>query len=392
MSGSVAGEARPLLVVLSHLRWDFVFQRPQQLLSRAANDYRVVYIEEPVREQCAEPRIVSRMRGGVEVVQPHVPEELDDPQTLAFQKRVVDRYTADNQRMILWFYTPMALPFARHVAADAIVFDKMDELAAFKNAPPVLLALEQELLDLADIVFTGGASMHAAAAHRHENIHCFPSSVDTAHFGKARAGAFVDPEDQQALARPRIGFFGVIDERFDVPLLAAVAARRPDWNFVMLGPVVKIDSATLPRAANIHWLGGKDYQQLPSYLAHWDVGWMPFAINEATRFISPTKTPEFLAAGLPVVSTAIRDVVQPYGDAGLVTIAADPCATEAAIDALLGPFANDRLDCVDAHLSRSSWDSTWRAMHSLVAAVGAVPADKAPAHARNIPTMEFDYV
>lgn len=391
MSDSAAVPARPMLLALSHLRWDFVFQRPQQLLSRAARDYRVVYIEEPVREASVEPRVVAGFRGdGVELVQPHVPDSYDDAQTSAFQKEVVDTYAKAADGLTLWFYTPMALRFTRHVAADVIVFDKMDELSAFKNAPPELLALEQELLDLADVVFTGGASMHEAANDRHENIHCFPSSIDAPHFAAARGG-LLDPGDQQALAHPRIGFFGVIDERFDIALLADVAARRRDWQFVMLGPVVKIDPATLPQGPNLHWLGSKDYRQLPEYLAHWDIGWMPFAINDATRFISPTKTPEFLAAGLPVVSTAIRDVVRPYGEAGLVTIATNAEQTVDAIAVLLAARPAGWLERVADQLARSSWDSTWDAMnrllHDTVVFPGAPMLDRA-----TTPTKEYSNV
>ena len=216
------------------------------------------------------------------------------------------------------------------------------------------------------LMFTGGASMHRAAEHRHANIHCFPSSIDTAHFTVARTKEGADPEDQAAIARPRLGFFGVIDERFDIDLLGRVAALRPDWQFVMIGPVVKIDPATLPQAANIHWLGGKQYADLPGYLAHWDIGFMPFAINESTKYISPTKTPEFLAAGLPVVSTAITDVVTPYGDKRLVEIASTAEETVAAVERCFARERGPWLEAVDAQLSGGSWDSTWDAMRALM--------------------------
>ena len=104
----------------------------------------------------------------------------------------------------------------------------------------------------------------------------------------------------------------------DFELLSGVARARPGWSFVMLGPVVKIDEESLPRAANIHYLGSKSYAELPRYASGWDVALLPFARNESTEFISPTKTPEYLAAGLPVVSTSIRDVVRPYQELGLV--------------------------------------------------------------------------
>ena len=352
---------KPTLIVLSHLRWDFVTQRPQHLLTRAARDYDVRFVEEPVWGE-APATVVRLARGDVTVVQPYLPHGAD---AVAEQRAIIDAEVADAAGpVILWFYTPMALPFARHVPADLIVFDKMDELSAFKGASPELLALEQELLDLADIVFTGGAAMHEAAAHRHDNIHCFPSSIDTAHFAAAREGGLAEPADQETIQQPRIGFFGVIDERFDIELLRATAALDPHLQYVMIGPVVKIDLATLPQAANIHWLGGKDYAELPAYLAGWKVGWMPFAINESTRFISPTKTPEFLAAGLPVVSTAIRDVIRPYGEAGLVEIADTAEETLAAFVKVLSRPRKDWLARVDAQLATGSWDRTWAAMRA----------------------------
>ena len=228
---------------------------------------------------------------------------------------------------------------------------------------------EKSLLETADLVFTGGASLHTATRARRADAHCFPSSIDSAHFRTARDGQLADPADQAGIGRPRIGFFGVIDERMDLALVAEVAALRPDWQLMMIGPTAKIDPADLPRAANIHWLGSKDYPQLPQYLAHWDLAWMPFALNESTRYISPTKTPEFLAAGLPVVSTPIHDVVEPYGRRGLVGIAVDAPAMIAAIERLL---AEDRAAraarriAADAHLAGSSWDRTWAAMRDLI--------------------------
>ena len=226
-------------------------------------------------------------------------------------------------RSIAWYYTPMMLPFSKHVTPDVTVYDAMDELSKFKFAPEHLLDLEQELIDRADVVFTGGSSLYEAKKDRHDNVHCFPSSVDRTHFCKARARQF-DPADQEDLPKPRLGFYGVIDERFDIELLAKVAEMRPDWSFVMVGPVVKIATEDLPKRPNIHYLGGKTYGQLPAYLSGWDVALMPFAMNESTQFISPTKTPEYLAGGKPVVSTPIRDVVRHYGELEGVKIASTP--------------------------------------------------------------------
>jgi glycosyltransferase involved in cell wall biosynthesis len=264
------------------------------------------------------------------------------------------------RRLILWFYTPMAVGLADDLSADAWVYDCMDELSAFDFAPAGLGRREDALLSRADVVFAGGRSLHAARRLRRPDTRLFPSSVDAAHFRRARTPR-TDPPDQAGIGRPRVGFFGVIDERMDLDLVEQTARRLPEVEFVMLGPVVKVDPARLPRGSNIHWLGPKSYADLPEYLANWDAGWMPFALNRATRFISPTKTPEFLAAGLPVTSTAVPDVVHDYGDTGLVRIA-DAGTMSATIDASLRERSADWTARVDALLARTSWDATWAGM------------------------------
>jgi UDP-galactopyranose mutase len=254
----------------------------------------------------------------------------------------------------------MMLKFSRGLSPICVVYDCMDELANFRFAPPELTGLERELFRAADVVFTGGYSLYEAKRGQHRNVHPFPSSVDRVHFGKARA-AVADPADQAGIAGPRLGFFGVVDERMDLDLLAAIADADPRWSVVVVGPVAKIDPADLPRRANLHYLGGKAYDELPSYLAGWNVALMPFAINESTRFISPTKTPEYLAGGKPVVSTPIVDVVRHYGALRGVTIAADASAFVAACrEALALPpsWLND----ADQTLAALSWDETFRQM------------------------------
>lgn len=363
----------PVLIVLSHLRWDFVFQRPQHILTRAAKNYDVYYIEEPIFEGELFSFREARRALGVRVIQPILPLGTSTADSILHQGDVAEAIAAraGGRHLTLWYYTPTALAFGNRIDADLVVFDKMDELASFAFAPPELRAQEAALMDIANVVFTGGASLHAAAAGRHSNIHCFPSSIDTRHFGAARAKRDPDPGDQALLPHPRIGYFGVIDERIDLRLIAEVAALRPNWQLVMVGPTAKIDPAALPQAANIHWLGGKDYQELPAYLAHWDIGWMPFALNDATRFISPTKTPEFLAAGLPLLSTPIHDVVEPYGRLGLVEIInTAPALVEAGdrmlADARLPARVAARLAATDSQLATGSWDATWAAMRALM--------------------------
>ena len=304
----------PDLVCFSHLRWDFVYQRPQHLLSRYAQERRVFYVEEPIFDNGSMYLEITQRDCGVHVVVPHLPEGLRSEIALeAVQRGMIDKMFKEHaiSDCVLWYYTPMSLGFTRHIEPHATIYDCMDELSAFKGAPPALREREDELFRRADLVFTGGRSLYEAKRERHPAVHAFPSSIDYAHFAQARALS-AEPDDQSAIPHPRLGFFGVIDERFDIELLEGVAAARPRWQFVMIGPVVKIDPATLPRLRNIHFLGGKTYKELPAYLAGWDVALLLFARNESTRFISPTKTPEYLAAGKPVVSTSIRDVVRPY--------------------------------------------------------------------------------
>jgi UDP-galactopyranose mutase len=361
---------RESVLCLSHLRWNFVFQRPQHLLSRCAREHDVVFFEEPVFD-AKEPELeVSTSSQGVRVAVPHLAPGTPMEIVEAEQRRMIDRivqHELNGQRPVLWYYTPMPIAFTEQVRARAVVYDCMDELSLFKGAPAVLKEREKLLLEEADVVFTGGHSLyeHKRSHSQHHNIHPFPSSVDVPHFARGRQ-ELPQPPDQAGIPTPRVGFFGVIDERMDIELVGQLAEMRPDLHFVMIGPVVKIDPADLPRRPNIHYLGGKSYDELPAYLAGWDVAILPFARNESTRFISPTKTPEYLAAGKPVVSTSIRDVVQPYGRDGLAWIADTASEFSAAIDEALASDRLARLAHVDEFLSSLSWDRTWTDMWNLV--------------------------
>jgi UDP-galactopyranose mutase len=361
------GSPRPDLICLSHLRWDFVFQRPQHLMTRCARDRRVFYLEEPIYDPGGgTPRLEVR-QGPVTVLVPRLREPAAPDAEACTLRDLLDafllRESVDD--FVAWYYTPMALAFSEHLRPAATIYDCMDELSAFKGAPAILKEQEARLLRRADLVLTGGQSLFEAKRHQHANIHAMPSSVDAAHFALARH-ATADPADQQDIPHPRLGFFGVIDERMDLALLDGVAAARPDWHIVMLGPVVKIDPATLPQRPNIHYLGSKSYDDLPRYIAGWDVAILPFARNEATRFISPTKTPEYMAAGRAVVSTSIRDVVRPYGQQGLVRIADEPAAFVEACEAVMAEDPIARRQQADAFLRQTSWDGTWRRIQSLM--------------------------
>jgi glycosyltransferase involved in cell wall biosynthesis len=363
-----------LIVCFSHLRWDFVFQRPQQILTRASRTHAVIYFEEPKFEHCSSASIrVETAQAGIQVVTPILPDWADVTTIVLMQRMLLDQLleTTPFERLITWYYTPMALPFSAHLQPDVCVYDCMDELSAFKDSPAGLLKCEAQLFSTADLVFTGGESLYQAKRGQHSRVYAFPSSIDAPHFRKSR-GDLEDPADQKTIRHARIGFFGVIDERMDLQLVAKTVDRMPDCQFVMLGPVVKIDPAALPMAPNLHWLGGKSYENLPSYLGHWSAGWMPFALNESTRFISPTKTPEFLAAGLPVVSTAITDVVRPYGAMDLVGIADSEDMVAKLRIALDRKADTVWLNKVDAFLAGKSWDKTWDAMIAHLARILAL--------------------
>ncbi len=367
------------IVCFSHLRWAFTFQRPNHLMSRFSNERRVFYIEEPLFDSPVPVVSMEHLSERLTVCVPHLPSNLNG-QSEAALTRLIAEFLAEQQvvRPVLWFYTPMALPLADGIRSSAVVYDCMDELSLFDGAPPELLARERALIERADLVFTGGHSLYEAKRSRHPAVYAFPSSVDVDHFAPG-VRTHMDPEDQRRIPGARIGFFGVIDERMDVELLRAVAAERPRYQFVLVGPIVKISHDVLPRAANIHYLGPRSYARLPAYLQGWDVAIMPFALNDATKFISPTKTLEYIAGGKPVVSTAVRDVVVPYGQNGIVRIA-DQGSFAAAIDAAIAEPRALREQVYQDVLGGTSWEKTWKAMSALI---DPVERDIRPATFRN---------
>ncbi|HLM52951.1 MAG TPA: FAD-dependent oxidoreductase [Pseudoxanthomonas sp.] len=366
------------LIVFSHLRWDFVYQRPQHLLSRLAGHWPIVVVEEPI---AGDPGFdESHPAPGVTVLRPRTRASghgFDGDQLQAvgallrdyMERKSIDQYG-------VWFYTPMALPLLFDLQPQVIVYDCMDELSAFKNAPPQLLAREDRLLQLADIVFTGGPSLYDAKRDRHPNVHCMPSSVDAEHFRGGADPANVSPL-LDGIAHPRLGFYGVIDERLDTDLLAHLADSDPQWQVCVVGPVVKIEESQLPRRPNLHYLPQQDYATLPELLAGWDVCLLPFALNDSTRFISPTKTLEYMCAGKPVVSTAVTDVGRLYGSG--VTVAQD---RDAFVDACHEALAEtpeqreQRLARQQALIASTSWDEAASKMASLISGMPARSADR----------------
>jgi glycosyltransferase involved in cell wall biosynthesis len=364
----------PDLVCFAHLHWDFVWQRPQHLLSRFAQKGRVFYVEDAFfhADDHIEPHMeVKERQNGVKVLVVHLPHRLQGNEQASDQAQVqvLKQFFADNSitTYAFWIYTPMAMNRVHEFQPVLTVYDCMDELAQFKFAPPELRIREQELFKKADLVFTGGQRLYESKREQHNDAHAFPSSIDKDHFGQARNPELAEPGDQAGIPHPRVGFFGVVDERLDIELLGQLATNHLEWQFVIIGPVVKIDPASLPHNANIHYLGGKNYQELPAYLRGWDVATLLFARNESTEFISPTKTPEYLAAGRPVVSTSIRDVVRPYGELNLVQIADDPKDFGQAIAIALeqGKDADWRTR-TDDYLATISWDLTWQNMVNLM--------------------------
>jgi protoporphyrinogen oxidase/glycosyltransferase involved in cell wall biosynthesis len=366
----------PTIVVFSHLRWDFVFQRPQHLLTRLAQHYPVLFVEEPVHDG-GEPFLEkSSPAHNITVCRAHTPVQaggFHDDQIPLVQPMLAD-LLPPGTRPIVWFYTPMALPLLQGLDPSLVVYDCMDELASFKNPPKQLLQRETALLNLADLVFAGGPSLYEAKRTRHPSVHCFPSSVDVAHFGQALDRIRSHPA-QEAIPHPRLGFYGVIDERFDTGLVAALADAHPEWQVVLAGPVAKIGQHELPQRPNIHYMGQQPYEALPQFLAGWDVCLLPFAINDATRFISPTKVLEYMAAELPIVSTPIADVATPYGD--MVAIADGPAEFVAACEAALAMEPAQRAALAEAMretVATTSWDATAGQMRGLL--------DGAPARAQ----------
>jgi UDP-galactopyranose mutase len=357
------------LICFSHLRWRFVFQRPQHLMSRFAKTRPVFFVEEPIFDKGGEAafRCTVCCETGVVIVTPHLPEA-DRERSSHVMKHLLRVFMEREQitRYVAWLYTPLALDFAHEITPLLTVYDCMDELSLFRGASARICEVEQELFERADLVFTGGTSLYEAKRLRHPNVYAFPSGVDVAHFFKARS-IRVPFAEQRSIPGPRLGYAGVIDERLDIELIDQLSERRPTWQIVMLGPVVKIDPTSLPQRHNLHWLGMKHYGDLPNYFAGWDIGLLPFAMNDATRFISPTKTPEYLAAGLHVVSKPIRDVVTPYGDLGMVKIAHDTEEFIAACDGCLASLTPSALRAdIDAFLGTVSWEDTWDAMNKLI--------------------------
>ncbi|MGY3052587.1 glycosyltransferase involved in cell wall biosynthesis [Pedobacter sp. UYEF25] len=355
------------LVCFSHLRWNFVYQRPQHLITRLSEHFNTFYIEEPIFDAGDYPfHSFTEISSTLYVMVPHLNPNLSTKQHADQLKSMLKNIIkVDNgEEFVFWYYTPMALEFTDSFSPALIVYDCMDELSAFKFAPASLKSNEKKLMDRADLVFTGGNTLYEEKKKYHSAIYPFPSSIDKNHFNRARS-LTESPEDQAAIKGIKVGFFGVIDERFDIELVKLMAELRPEWQFILIGPIVKIDPNSLPKLSNIHYLGQRTYQELPAYLSGWDIALIPFLLNESTKYISPTKTPEYLAAGIPVLSTAITDVIKPYGVAHLVHICNTAGEFISAAETELNRGDKDKwLNRVDDFLKNMSWDNTKNEMLS----------------------------
>lgn len=348
------------MIVFSHLRWDFVYQRPQHLISRISQTYKTLFIEEPVF-----PDSFDKSGFDLEIISPKLSVLKPRVNSIFEIRKILQRLNIEEIKLA-WFYSPAFMEILHCLSAEKIIYDCMDELSLFKGAPTILKEQEQELLKTADLILTGGVSLYEEKSKFSDVVHCFPSSVDYQHFNKAKQNLSI-PEDIKSIKKPVIGYIGVIDERIDMNLLKQSAALMPDKSFVMIGPLAKIEEKDLAKADNIHYLGMKSYGELPNYLKAFDVAMMPFSMNDATRFISPTKTLEYMAAGKPIISTPIKDVVRSYQDC--VHIIQSPEDFKQAVEQAL--VADDFSDQYQKILKQTSWDHTAKEMLKLIKTLAA---------------------
>jgi UDP-galactopyranose mutase len=370
------------IIAHCHLRWDFVWQRPQHVMSRLSRRHPILFLEQaaPLPEGGVEPRMgVQRVTDTLTVARPLMPGHVGDPEAdartdarngAAWVRLVNDLHAGLGwARTVHWFYTPQAAGAKGMFTPVGVAYDCMDELANFKGAAADLKQLEDELMAAADVVFTGGPSMYQARKDRHDNVHQFNSGVDVDHFRKAMSDATPVPEDAANLPHPLLLYYGVIDERMGWDNLAAVADAHPDWSILMVGPLAKITEDDLLRRPNIHYTGQRGYDLLPGYLKACDVAMVPFALSDATRYLSPTKTLEYFAARKPVVATPIQDIVDFYQDSA--RIAHSPDEFVRICEAAMSEDNTERLAAGERHAQAQTWDNIVRNMGDLLDAAVA---------------------
>lgn len=377
------------MVCFSHLRWNFVYHRPQHLLTRFAKCMRVFYIEEPVFHASSDRYDITLTPENITIVVPHLEGDYKQFNVMERLHTLLQELFAEEKinSYIFWYCNPEAICFTEQFSPHLVVYDCLDELAAFSPLPNAVHECENTLLKSADLVFTSGQSLFESKKKLHNNIHVFPNSVDKKHFEAARSIKF-DPPDQDAIPHPRIGFFGTLDERFDINLLTKIGQLKPSWHFVIIGPVVRIDPTTLPHMSNIHYLGQKRYEELPHYIAGWDLATILYVHDEKTRHANPTKTEEYLCAGKPVISTPINDVIRYYGNTELVRIAGTAEEFIRVAESQLKLEDKDISEWimrVDSQLLHHSWNKTWSEMMSIM---GTALAEKLAPAKSNDPDYE----
>ena len=377
-------EPSPILVHC-HLRWDGVWQRPQQIMSRMATRRRIGFVEEPVfLQEGQEPFLHVRESHGILIAQPHVPPQREWlPEVSPSNQQIIRELVAPFIRErgfthgIRWHYAPMAIYMRDLQEPSAVVYDCMDELSAFRGAPPALVECERQLMSEADLMFTGGLSMYQNKRQHHGNCHRFDSGVDVEHFAQATHPNTPVPEDARDRPRPILGYYGVIDERMDYDTIRALSQAFPEATLLLVGPVTKVDPAELPRAENIVYVGQRSYADLPRYLKAFDVALVPFADNAATRFLSPTKTLEYFAGRKPVISSPINDIVENYADT--VWIARSPEEYVSAVREVLQGNHAERAERGLRYAREKTWDAIVRQMEELLSEVEEKAARRRPA-------------
>lgn len=356
------------LVVLSHLRWNFVYQRPQHIMTQLASKRKILFVEEPSIEKELRLHVLPAIERPLKNLIVLHPKYANKPGDITLAEMILSQMKLfDIEKPILWFYSPAFVTLAPMIPHSGIVYDCMDQLTLFRFAPKELEKNEKKLLSLADVVFAGGKSLFRDKSRFNPNTYLFPSSIDADHFKQADRTQLPIPSDIASIRHPIAGYHGVIDERIDYELLDRLSTRLPQVSFVFIGPTTKIDKETLPYRSNIHYLGQKDYRSLPAYLAAFDVAIMPFEANDSTTYISPTKTLEFMASGIPTVSTLIYDIYTDYAD--VVTIAGDDRAFAAAISYYLNEptlLKKKRIEKQKRIVSKTSWEDTAKEMSRLM--------------------------
>ena len=345
------------LVVFCHLRWDFVYQRPQHIISRLSEDYKVLFVEEPWKS--------SDPGHSLKIISPNLHIFRPNISIMDELTEALSEVLRSSEIPMAWFYSPSFCSVLKYLQFETVIYDCMDELSLFKGAPASLIQQERTLLENSDIVFTGGRSLFEAKQPHHPNVYCFPSSVDFNHFAKATNGISL-PADISEIPSPIVGYFGVVDERLDLELIEETATKLPEVSFVFIGPVVKISESDLPKLPNIYYLGMKDYQTLPNYLKAFKIAIMPFALNDATKYISPTKTLEYMAAEKPIISTRVKDVEREYSNC--VHLVSDSNEFVEKVKMILYPkeLELSYLKSYDDILNKTSWNSTVNGMKEAI--------------------------